>query len=70
MNKVFICEDDRAIADMLKMGLEAENLRQLASLCQGFSRYDQSSPSQRQSLVRQLRQGLHQLQPPKEKTDE
>ncbi len=25
MNKVFICEDDRAIADMLKMGLEAEN---------------------------------------------
>ncbi len=42
-------------------GLEAEDLRQLASLCQDFSRYDQISPSQRQRLVRQLRQGLHQL---------
>lgn len=40
---------------------EAEG-RQLDSLRQGFDRYDQLSAAQRQRLVRQLRQGLHELQ--------
>jgi ATP-dependent DNA helicase RecG len=43
-------------------GLEAADWRQLDSLREGFNHYGAISASQRQHLVRQLRQGLHQLQ--------
>ncbi|MEB3317444.1 MAG: ATP-dependent DNA helicase RecG [Cyanobacteriota bacterium] len=43
-------------------GLGEAAARQLHSLRQGFDRYDQLSAAQRQRLVRQLRQGLHELQ--------
>jgi ATP-dependent DNA helicase RecG len=43
-------------------GLAPEDRRQLDTLREGFNRYDQLSASERQRLVRQLRQGLHQLQ--------
>jgi len=43
-------------------GLGDAEGRQLDSLRQGFERYEQLSAAQRQRLVRQLRQGLHELQ--------
>jgi ATP-dependent DNA helicase RecG len=43
-------------------GLAPDDRQQLDTLRQGFNRYDQLSASERQRLVRQLRQGLHQLQ--------
>ena len=46
----------------LPEGLAPDDRQQLDTLRQGFNRYDQLSASERQRLVRQLRQGLHQLQ--------
>ena len=43
-------------------GLGEAEVRQLHTLREGFHRYEQLSAAQRQHLVCQLRQGLHQLQ--------
>ncbi|MFM9047986.1 MAG: DNA helicase RecG, partial [Cyanobium sp.] len=42
-------------------GLPSESLQMLVPLREGFSRYGELSLAGRQQLVRQLRQGLHQV---------